>query len=101
MVAEDNGGQALLLQAIVRIETEQKLQTKAISKLESAILGSPEAGIDGLVTRVKVLEARDPIVTSHREAVVGGAGGGVVAGGILAWLIPLIKDLLTGGGGTP
>ena len=66
--------QQKVLGALARVELSQILVHKQLMRLESAVLGNPAEGVDGLMTRMAVVEQGSGSSGKKLAATVGGAG---------------------------
>ena len=95
--------QSRVLSELASMRVEHATTHKAVKRLEDAVLGNPETGTDGLVTRMRVVESdtahtEENTPGKSRRAVIntgaGVAGGTIVA--IIMELLPVLKELTRG-----
>ncbi len=98
----DEQFQTAVVRALARIEAKQEDTRTTVRKLESAVLGNPNEGVDGLLTRVKVIEEATSKVAENtpgkvkRVVINGGAGlsGGAVVVFLMNEIWPVVKGML-------
>lgn len=86
----DEQFQQAVIRTLARIDSRQIGMSQQVNRLEAAVIGNPSEGVDGLMTRMKVIEERTP--GKAKRAVINGTAG-VGGGGVVLLLIELVKQL--------